>query len=339
MKFQTSIDRARIETAGQQASRAEQAGYDGIATVEALHDPFIPLALAAAETERIALTTGIAVAFARSPMTTAQAAYDLALLSKGRFTLGLGSQIKPHIEKRFSMPWSRPAARMRDYLLALRAIWSCWQDGTRLDYDGEFYRHTLTTPNFTPEAHEYGPPKVRIAAVGPRMTEVAGEVSDGLICHAFTTAQYIREVTAPGVRTGAERAGRRASEVELIAAPMVAVLDDDDRVPEILRSIRKKLAFYGSTPAYRAVLEMHGWGALHDELHALSRRGEWDEMAGRITDEQLHTLAVVGQSSEIAGRLIDEYDGLCSWVNPYIPDVDAPDLIDRVVAEVAALRR
>lgn len=338
MKFQTSIDRARIETAGQQAARAEQAGYDGVATVEALHDPFLPLALAAAHTERIGLTTGIAVAFARSPMTVAQTSYDLALLSKGRFTLGLGSQIKPHIEKRFSMPWSRPAARMRDYVLALRAIWTCWQDGTRLDYDGEFYRHTLMTPNFTPEAHEYGPPEVRIAAVGPLMTEVAGEVSDGLICHAFTTPQYIREVTAPGVQVGAHRAGRDASEIELMAAPMVAVLDDEERVPEILDRVRKKLAFYGSTPAYRPVLDLHGWGALQEELHALSRRGEWDEMGNRITEEQLHTLAIVGTSSEIARSLVEQYDGLCSWVSPYTPDVEVTDLIDRVVAEVATLR-
>ena len=324
-------------TAAQQAARAEHAGYDGLATVEALHDPFLPLVSAAAATERIELTTGIAVAFARSPMTVAQTAYDLALLSQGRFTLGLGSQIKPHIEKRFSMPWSRPAARMRDYLLALRAIWACWQDGTRLDYTGEFYRHTLTTPNFTPAAHDYGPPKVRIAAVGPMMTEVAGEVSDGLICHAFTTTQYIREVTVPGVRAGAARAGRDPDDVELIAAPMVAVLDDAERVPQILDAVRKKLAFYGSTPAYRPVLDLHGWGGLQDELHRLSLQGEWDRMAGRITDEQLHTLALVGTAKDVARSLVEQYDGLCAWVSPYTPDVEVTDLVDRVVAEVKVL--
>ena len=337
MKIQTSIDRADIVTAGAQAARAEQAGYDGLATVEALHDPFLPLVSAAAATERIQLTTGIAVAFARSPMTVAHTSYDLALLSKGRFVLGLGSQIKPHIEKRFDMPWSRPAARMRDYLLALKAIWSCWQDGTRLNYDGEFYRHTLTTPNFTPAAHEYGAPKLRIAAVGPKMTEVAGEVADGLMCHAFTTAQYLREVSAPGVRAGAERAGRNPAEVELMAAPMVAVLDDEERVPEILGAIRKKLAFYGSTPAYRPVLDLHGWGDLQDELRGMSLRGEWDAMADRITEEQLHTLAIVGTSTEVAQSLVEQYDGLCAWVSPYTPDVEVTDLVDRVVAEVRLL--
>lgn len=338
MKIQTSIDRAGIVTAGEQAAHAEAAGYDGIATVEALHDPFLPLVSAAAATERIELTTGIAVAFARTPMTVAHTAYDLALLSKGRFTLGLGSQIKPHIEKRFSMPWSRPAARMRDYVLALRAIWAAWQDGTRLKYRGEFYRHTLTTPNFTPAAHDYGPPKVRLAAVGPLMTEVAGEVSDGLICHAFTTTEYIRQVTIPGIRAGAERAGRDPGEVEVIAAPMVAVLDDDERAPEILRAVRKKLAFYGSTPAYRPVLDLHGWGDLQEELHLMSLRGRWDEMGDRLTEEQLGTLAVVGTSSEVAQALVEQYDGLAGWVSPYTPDVEVTDLVDRVVAEVRALR-
>lgn len=338
MRIQTAIDRADIVTAGAQAARAEAAGYDCIATVEALHDPFLPLVSAAAATDRIELTTGIAVAFARSPMTVAHTAFDLSLLSSGRFALGLGSQIKPHIEKRFGMPWSRPAARMRDYVLALRAIWASWQDGTRLSYTGEFYRHTLTTPNFTPAAHPYGPPRVRIAAVGPRMTEVAGEVADGLMCHAFTTPAYIREVTAPGVRAGAERSGRPVDEVELMAAPMVAVLDDAERVPQILTAIRKKLAFYGSTPAYRPVLELHGWGDLQDELHRMSLRGEWDEMGDRLSEEQLHTLAVVGTSGEVARQLVEQYDGLCAWVNPYTPDLDVTDLIDRVVAEVRALR-
>lgn len=338
MKILTSIDRADIVTAADQAARAEAAGYDGLSTVEALHDPFLPLVSAAAATERIELTTGIAVAFARSPMTVAHTAYDLALLSKGRFALGLGSQIKPHIEKRFDMPWSRPAARMRDYVLALRAIWSCWLDGTRMSYEGEFYRHTLTTPNFTPAAHEYGAPKVRIAAVGPKMTEVAGEVADGLMCHAFTTPQYIRDVTAPAVRAGSARAGRDAGQVELMAAPMVAVLDDEERVPAILSAIRKKLAFYGSTPAYRPVLELHGWGDLQSELHAMSLRGEWDSMGDRLTEEQLHTLAVVGTSQEVAASLVEQYEGLCAWVSPYTPDVQADDLIDRVVTEVRAVR-
>ncbi|WP_134322226.1 TIGR03617 family F420-dependent LLM class oxidoreductase [Cumulibacter soli] len=338
MKIQTGLASENIATAADRARSAEDAGYDGVTIAEERHDPFLPLVPAALGTERIEMTTNIAVAFARSPMTVANTAYDLAEVSKGRFTLGLGSQIKPHIEKRFGMPWSKPAARMREYLLALRAIWSCWQDGGRLDYRGEFYRHTLMTPNFTPAAHEYGPPKIKIAAVGPLMTEVAGEVSDGILLHSFTTPEYIRQVTVPSVAAGAQKGGRELKDVEISAVPMVGVLDDDERAPEIISAIRKKLAFYGSTPAYRPVLELHGWGDLQTELHRLSLQGEWDAMGELIGDEQLEAMAIIGSSREVAQRLLDDYDGLAAWVGPYTPGVEVRDLLEVVVAEVAKIR-
>src|SRR5438445_2014717 len=204
-----------IEHAAAAAREAEVAGYDGVWTAETSHDPFFPLLIAAEHTERIELGTGIAVAFARNPMTLANVGNDLQQFSKGRFVLGLGSQIKPHIEKRFSMPWSHPAPRMRELILAMRAIWDCWNNGTKLDFRGDFYSHTLMTPFFNPGPNPYGPPKVFLAAVGDKMTEVAGEVCDGLLVHGFTTERYLREVTLPALDRGLAKAGRTRADIEL----------------------------------------------------------------------------------------------------------------------------
>src|SRR5215813_12775531 len=197
------------------ARALEAEGYDGAATAETSHDPFFPLLLAAQATERLELATGVAIAFARTPMTMASIANDLQLASKGRFFLGLGSQIKPHIERRFSMPWSHPAARMREYILAMRAIWASWSDGTKLDFRGDFYTHTLMTPFFSPGPNPFGPPKVYLAAVGELMTEVGGEVADGVIIHGFTTERYVKEVTLPAIERGLAKAGRSRSSFEI----------------------------------------------------------------------------------------------------------------------------
>src|SRR5688500_11559914 len=204
-----------LEHVGATAAAQEARGYDGLWSAETSHDPFFPLLLAAAETEKIELGTGIAVAFARNPMTLAQTAWDLQAASKGRFILGLGSQIKPHITKRFSMPWSHPAARMREMIMALHAIWDCWQEGSKLEFRGDFYTHTLMTPFFNPGPNPYGKPKVFLAAVGERMTEVAGEVADGMLCHGFTTERYLREVTIPALERGLARSGRSMDDIEL----------------------------------------------------------------------------------------------------------------------------
>src|SRR4051794_2913824 len=257
------------------AKEAEAQGWDGLLTAETAHDPFFPLLIAAEHTERIELATGIAVAFARNPMTTAQVAYDLQSLSQGRFVLGLGSQIKAHIEKRFSMPWSHPAARMREFVLAMRAIWACWNDGEKLDFRGDFYTHTLMTPFFNPGPSPYGVPKVFLAAVGERMTEVAGEACDGIIIHGFTTERYVREVTLPAIERGLARAGRARSSFEISGPLFIVTGTDEQSFEAAAQATRRQIAFYGSTPAYRGVLELHGWGDLQPELNALSKQGEW----------------------------------------------------------------
>ena len=255
------------------AREAEEAGYDGIWSAETSHDPFLPLLLAAQGTTDLQLGTGIAVAFARSPMNTAMMANDLQLASDGRFLLGLGSQIKPHITKRFSMPWSHPAARMREYILAMRAIWAAWHEGTPLDFRGDFYTHTLMTPFFDPGPNPHGPPKVFLAAVGELMTEVAGEVADGIICHGFTTERYLTEVTVPAIERGLAKAGRSASTFE-ISGPLFVVTGTDEReMAAAAEGTKQQIAFYGSTPSYRGVLELHGWGEVQDELNRLSKAG------------------------------------------------------------------
>jgi len=307
------------------ARLAEQVGYDGIWSAETSHDPFLPLALAAEHTERIELGTGIAVAFARNPMTLAQVANDLQTLSEGRFLLGLGSQIKPHIEKRFSMPWSHPAARMRELILALRAIWSSWSDGSRLAFRGEFYRHTLMTPMFDPGPNPFGNPRIFLAAVGEGMTEVAGEVADGMLAHGFTTERYLREVTVPALERGLAVSGRTRADIEISYPGMIVTGEDEAGVAAAARAVKTQLAFYGSTPAYLPVLELHGWGELHTELNRLSKRGEWDAMADLIDDEVLDTFAVVADLDDIAGQVLGRFDGVVDRFSFYAPYAMDPE--------------
>ena len=211
-------------------------------------------------------------------MTLANVGYDLQQYSGGRFILGLGSQIKPHIDKRFSMPWSHPAARMREFVLAMRAIWACWNEGEKLDFRGEFYTHTLMTPFFNPGPNPHGVPKVFLAAVGERMTEVAGEVCDGMLVHGFTTERYLQEVTLPALERGYAAGGRKRDEFELSIPAFVVTGENDEAIEQADAAVRQQIAFYGSTPAYRPVLDLHGWGDLQDELNVLSKQGEWVEM-------------------------------------------------------------
>jgi probable F420-dependent oxidoreductase len=247
-------------------------------------------------------------------MLLANIGYDLQMYSRGRFILGLGSQIKPHIEKRFSQEWSRPAARMREFVLAMRAIWDTWYKGEKLAFRGEFYRHTLMTPMFTPTNNPYGPPRVVVAAVGPKMTEVAGEVADGVLIHSFTTERYLREVTMPAIERGRATAENASSDFE-VCYPIFVVSGNDEREWGAMRSaVAKQLAFYGSTPAYRPVLECHGWGELQTELNTLSKRGEWDEMGERITDEILEEFAVVAEPDKVAGVMKARYGDLVARI-------------------------
>jgi probable F420-dependent oxidoreductase len=304
---------------------AEKAGYDGFWTAETNHDPFFPLVIAAEHSRDIELGTGIAVAFARNPMTLAQIGNDLQLLSKGRFLLGLGSQIKPHITKRFSMPWSSPAARMREFVLAMRAIWDTWANGTKLDFRGDFYTHTLMTPFFDPGPNPYGNPKVFLAAVGEKMTEVVGETCDGMLCHGFTTERYLREVTVPALDRGLAASGRTRADLELSLPAFIVTGTDEEQMAASAKGVRQQIAFYGSTPAYRPVLDLHGWGGLQEELNALSKQGEWVEMGKLVTDDMLHTFAVVAEPSKVAPELLARYGDLVDRVSFYAPYKSEPD--------------
>src|SRR4051812_36031284 len=305
-----AVGRGGLAAIGAAAKGQEDVGYDGIWSAETSHDPFYPLLIAAEHTEKIELGTGIAVAFARSPMTLAGTAWDLQGYSDGRFILGLGSQIKAHIEKRFSMPWSHPAARMRELVLAIRAIWATWQDGTPLRFEGEFYRHTLMTPFFTPARSSVGTARIFLAGVGERMTEVAGEVADGFLVHPFSTAAFLLEHTMPALERGLAASGRTRADIE-IAWPVMVVTGETDADRQAAAGVtRGQLAFYGSTPAYRVVLDAHGWGDLHPELNRLSKEGRWDVMASLIDDDMLNTFAVVGAPDEIAPIISARYGKL-----------------------------
>ncbi len=306
------------------AKEQEASGYDGFWTAETSHDPFLPLLLAAEHTSSIEVGTSIAVAFARNPMTLANTAWDLQAYS-GRFILGLGSQIKPHITKRFSMEWSKPAARMREMIQAIHAIWDCWETDGKLDFRGDFYHHTLMTPFFNPGPNPNGKPKIFLAGVGPLMTRVAGEVADGFICHGFTTERFLREVTLPALEEGRTKAGKTMDGFEVSGPSFVVTGNNEEELQAAAASTRQQIAFYGSTPAYRPVLELHGWGDLQDELNRLSKQGDWKTMGTLIDDDILNTFAVVGEPEAIAPELKRRF-GDCvqriSFYAPYSSDAD-----------------
>lgn len=326
-----------IESAAQRAAEAEAAGYAGVFTAETGSDPFLPLLLAGEATERVDLVTAIAVAFARSPMTTAATANDIHRASGGRFILGLGSQIKPHIERRFSMPWSKPAARMREFISALHAIWGAWNDGTKLDFRGDFYTHTLMTPFFNPGPNPHGRPKVYLAAVGDLMTAVAGEVTDGILIHPFTTERYLREVTLPGLEKGAAKVGRPDDEIDVVGPVFVVTGDDDMQRQSADDFVRNQIAFYGSTPAYRPVLELHGWGDLQTELNTLSKHGEWVQMAALIDDDMLNTFAIVADSpADVAPALLKRYGDVVDRVSFYSSWNPNPDQIGEIIGTLGS---
>lgn len=326
--------RGDLEGAAEAAAAQEARGYDGVWSAETNHDPFLPLLLAAQSTERVDLGTAIAVAFARNPMTLAQTAWDLQTASRGRFILGLGSQVKAHITKRFSMPWSRPAARMREMILAIRAIWACWDEGTKLDFRGDFYTHTLMTPFFNPGPNPYGKPRIFLAAVGTVMTEVAGEVADGLICHGFTTRRYFDEVTRPALERGRAKAGKTLEGFEISGPMFVVTGRDEDEMARAAKGVRGQIAFYGSTPAYRPVLELHGWGDLQDELNRLSKEGRWGEMGDLVDDEVLNTFAVVAPIDEVADALRERWGGALTRLSFYAPYETDDDRWDAVMASL-----
>ena len=323
MKIDGAILATNPRDAGPAARQLEQIGFDGGFTFEGPHDPFLPLAVAAEHTERLELATAIAVAFARNPMTLAYLGYDLQLHSRGRFILGLGSQIRPHIEKRFSSAWSRPAARMRELVLAIRAIWRAWQEGEKLDFRGDFYTHTLMTPLFNPGPNPHGLPRIFVAGVGPKMTEVVGEVADGFFLHPFHTPEFVRSVSLPALERGLASAGRAREGFEISCQLIVAAGSTEEGLERAKTTAKAQIAFYGSTPAYRPVLECHGRGELQTELNRLSKRGAWLEMAGLIDDELLERIAVVGSPEDIAPKLrarCEKFADRVSLIAPYALD-------------------
>ena len=325
-----------LNNVGDEAREREEAGYSGIWTAETSHDPFFPLLLAAGSTKDIELGTSIAVAFARNPMLLANIGNDLQAYSKGRFILGLGSQIKPHITKRFSMPWSHPAARMREMILATRAIWDSWNNGTKLDFRGDFYTHTLMTPFFNPGPNAYGTPKIFLAGVGELMTEVAGEVADGFLCHGFTTEKYLREVTLPALERGRAKAGKTMDGFEIVGPSFVVTGTSEADLAKAAQGTKQQIAFYGSTPAYRPVLDTHGWGGLQEELNTLSKQGKWVEMGDLIDDEILNTFAVVGEPESIGPELHTRYGDVIQRISFYAPYKSDPERWRAVLAAVKA---
>ncbi|MGH9008558.1 MAG: TIGR03617 family F420-dependent LLM class oxidoreductase, partial [Acidimicrobiia bacterium] len=310
MKIDATVMAGDLETNGPRAERFEAMGYDGLYTAETQHDPFFPLVLAAEHTERIDLATAIAVGFPRSPTHLAHIGHDLQKFSKGRFILGLGSQIKAHIEKRFSAQFSQPAARMRELILATRAVWRTWEEGEPLRFEGDFYRLTLMTPFFSPGPTGYGPPRVFLAAVGEKMTEVVGEVCDGMFVHGFTTEKYLRETTLPALERGLATSGRTRADIELSFPTFMVTGDTDEEWQKADAAVREQIAFYGSTPAYRPVLEAHGWGEVQDQLNGLSKQGQWKEMGKVITDDILDAFAVRGSPSELPGLVMARFGDL-----------------------------
>jgi probable F420-dependent oxidoreductase len=314
------------------ARELEALGFDGLYTAEGPHEPFFPLLLAAEHTTRPTLFTNIAVAFARSPLDLAQLANDLQLASQGRFVLGVGSQIRPHIQNRFSMPWSRPVQRMRDLVSAIKAIHSAWSERTPLTFRSETFTHTLMTPFFDPGPNPFGPPPVWVAGLGPRMTRVAAEVGDGLLVHPFHSGTFLHERVTPAVADGLAASGRDRSRFTVAAVPIVCTGRTDEELEVATAGVRRLLAFYGSTPAYRVALEPHGWESLQLELNRLTKAGRWEDLPALIDDEVLATLAVRGGPDEIGGLVAARYGAAVDRVGLSMPYEVAPETLAAVVA-------
>ncbi len=325
-----------LRAVARDARLVEELGYSQIGVEETKTDPYVVMALAAQATERLGLTTAVAMAFPRSPTTTAMSAWNLQALSQGRFTLGLGSQVKGHITRRYGLDFHPPGPWMRDYVRAMRAVWDCWQNGSRLDFESAHYNLNLMVPLFDPGPIEHPDIPVHLAAVNPYMCRVAGEVADGVRPHPVCTADYIARVMLPAVRDGAARTGRRAEAVAVCIKPLIATAADEAGLQAKIRDVRARVAFYASTPGYRRCFEHHGLDDLASELEQLSRAQRWEEMPERISDEVLHLYATVGTYDEIAGRLAERYGALVTNAEFSIP-VDGPEERERLRAMLAEL--
>jgi len=330
MKVMTSISGHGLEKTGSVARLVEEAGFSGVTTQENRHDAFLPLAVAATQTSRVQLRTSISIAFARSPMSSAMMAWDIQAASNGRFTLGLGSQVKGHNIRRFSVPWSPPAPRMREYVQSVRAIWDCWQNDSKLDYQGDHYQFTLMTPNFTPEKLTCGLPRIEIAAVGPVMMRVAAEECDGVMLHGFCTKKYLEEAVMPRLQKGLDGAGRNREQFEISGGGFIVTGKDDKAVDELFEWVRMRVGFYGSTPSYWPVFEVHGLQDLGHKLNDMSKKGQWDAMTAEISDDVVRLFSAVGRHDELVGAIEERFGGLTDIVG--LPADTPPDVIQDVTA-------
>ena len=301
---------SNMSNIGSHARQLERLGYDGLRVAELDHEPFMPLALAASQTSTIELVTSVAVAFARNPMSLAIQAHDLNAFSRGRFLMGIGSQVKPHITRRFSMPWHKAARQMREFIEAMNAIFDCWYEGKTLEYVGEYYQHTLMPKTFTPQNIEFGRPKVLLSATGPLMTKVAAELADGMIMHPFSSEKYMSEVSMPAIQEGLRRSGRTLDDFIIDYAPMIATGTTEEELNTSIAVVRDRIAFYGCTVAYKPVLDIHGWGELQDELIVLNRQHKTKQMSDLITDDMVRTIAIVGEPLEVIESMRDRLAGV-----------------------------
>ena len=315
MQILTTLVQSDLNKVPDEIRRIERAGYDGVLTQENRHDPFLPLAVAAVNSERVMLGTGVAIAFPRSPMLTANLSWDLQLASKGRFVLGIGPQVKGHNERRFSVPWSPPVPRIREYTQALRAIWNTWKTGDPLEFHGEHYQFTLMTPNFTPEPMSFSPPPVTIGAVGPAMLRLAGEVGDGVRLHGFCTRKYFQNVVLPELQTGLERGDRSRENFHVTASGFIATGATDAEVASQVDFVRKRIAFYASTRAYWPVLEQHDLLEMGEKLNHMSKTDQWDSMAAEVSDEVVGLFAAIGSHDQIAAEVRKQFGGLMDAVS------------------------
>ncbi len=337
MKVETSLPNSDLRDVASDAAALEAAGYDGVTTQENRHDPYLPLAVAALNTSTLGLATNVAIAFPRSPMVAANVGWDLQKASNGRFELGLGSQVKGHNERRFSVPWSAPAPRLQEYVEAVRSIWKTWSDGDRLDYQGEHYQFSLMTPNFTPEPLDTPPPKISIAAVGPAMLRVAGRVADGVRLHSFCTREYVEAAVLPQLQAGLDQRGRSRSDLAIIGGGFICTGPDDEAVAEAVEWVRYRIGFYGSTRAYWPVLEQHDMLELGEKLNHLSKNDGWNQMAGLVSDDVVGLFAAVGRHDQIVEAITERFAGVADGVGlgsgvGNAAELVPPDLMNEIKA-------
>ncbi len=334
MRVETGIPLNDWQAAGKAARAAEDQGFDGVTSFEIANDPFMPLAFAAAATERIRFGTAIAVCFPRSPMVTAQVAWDLHAQSRGRFTLGLGTQVKGHNERRFSVPWTPPLPRLREYVESLRAIWRCWERGEKLRYEGQHYRFTLMTPEFSPPPTGLPPIPVTVAAVRPGMMKLAGRVCDGVRLHGFATRKYLEEVAMPNLRAGLSERGRDRSRFEIWGGGFVATGADEQAVAHQVEKIRYRVAFYGSTRSYHGVLEMHGWQELGVKLHEMSKKGQWQQMAAEVSDEVVAEFTAIATYENLNKVIEQRFGGISDSIALEFPGGTDAGLVRELLADI-----